>query len=440
MKIARLIGILALFLAFAPQVFSQKNLLQSGPMLGYSEMMEAMLWVQTNAPAEVQFAYWEEGGWDAKKYTDTKQTVHHEAYTAHLVADQVLPGKWYGYELMINGQPVELSHRMRFQTQTLWQWRTDPPAFKMALGSCTYVNETEYDRPGNPYGGDYQIFKSIHAQQPDLMLWLGDNVYLREVDWFTRTGFLHRYTHTRSLPEMQPLLANTHHYAIWDDHDYGPNDSDRSFVHKEMAREVFQLFWGNPTYGLPGNGGITTAFQWADCDFFMMDDRSFRNPNHRTSGEQAYLGTAQLEWLVDALVASKGAFKFVAIGGQTLTTVAKYENYVALCPEERTYLLKRISEEGVKNVVFLTGDSHHTELSHLVNSAGNSVYDFTVSPLTSGVYKMDGTNMLQVEGTLVEERNFGTIEVSGPRKERQLTMRIFNSNGEQLWEKVIAAQ
>lgn len=440
MKITPLLSALALTFLFSTQTFSQKNLLQSGPMLGYTDMFETMLWVQTNAPAKVQFTYWDVEAPDKKMKTETFQTRKQDGYTAHLVADEVQPGKKYAYNLIINGLRAELDYPTTFQTQTLWQWRTDPPTFKMALGSCSYVNETMYDRPGNPYGGDYQIFSSIHAQRPDLMLWLGDNTYLREVDWFTHTGFLHRYTHTRSLPELQPLLASTHHYAIWDDHDYGPNDSDRSFVHKEMSRKIFRLFWGNPTYGLPGNGGITSYFQWADCDFFLLDNRSFRNPNRRQSGEQTVLGETQLEWLVDALVSSKGRFKFVAIGGQVLTTYASNETYVNLCPKERTYLLKRIGEEGIKNVIFLTGDRHHTELSHLVNGAGNSVYDFTVSPLTSGVHDTDEQNLLRVDGTLVTERNFGTIEVSGPRLERTLIFRIFNSNGEQLWEKEIAAE
>jgi alkaline phosphatase D len=121
----------------------------------------------------------------------------------------------------------------------------------MAVGSCAYIGEAQYDRPGDPYGGDYQIFTNIHQDQPALMLWLGDNTYLREVDWHSRSGIQHRFTHTRSLSEMQPLLASTHHYAIWDDHDYGPNNSDRSFIFKDIVTDIFCDFWGNPTCGIP---------------------------------------------------------------------------------------------------------------------------------------------------------------------------------------------
>lgn len=438
MKITALL--FAFFFLFSTTIFSQKSLLQSGPMLGYTDMFESMLWVQTNAPAKVQFAYWEEGNNSGKKYTETVSTKKSNGYTAHLVADEVRPGKKYEYQLLINNQPISFDYPTVFQTQTLWQWRTDPPNFKFAVGSCAYVNETEYDRPGKPYGDGYGIFQKIHEQRPDLMVWTGDNMYLREVDWYTRTGFYHRYTHTRSLPEMQPLLASTHHYAIWDDHDYGPNNSDRSFVQKKLAREVFQSFWANPTYGLPDNGGITTFFQWADCDFFLMDNRSFRSPNDRISGENVLLGETQMEWLVDALVSSQATFKFIVIGGQVLSTVDKYEYYVHLCPKERTYLLKRISEENIKNVVFLTGDSHHTELDLLVNSKGNSIYDLTVSPLTAGPSPMEDNNQLLVEGTVVNERNFGTVEITGKRKERVMTISVFNTEGEEMWRREIPAQ
>jgi len=440
MKRSYLLLTLLLPAFFSFQAFSQKELLQSGPMLGYTDMFESMLWVQTKSPAQVQFVYWVKGSPVQKFFTETATTQKHDGFTAHLIAGEVQPGNVYEYELRINGQPVKLAYPTTFQTQPLWAWRTEPPTFKVAVGSCAYINEEQFDRPGTPYGGDYQVFNAIYAQHPDLMVWLGDNVYLREPDWFTRTGFIHRYTHGRSLPELQPLLASTHHYAIWDDHDYGPNDSDGSFIHKDMASDVFQKFWANPVAGLSGQGGITSYFQWADVDFFLMDDRYFRTPNKRKAGGCQYFGKAQLDWLIDALTFSNATFKMVAVGGQVLTSFANFETYINLCPEERAYLLRRIEEEGIKNVVFLTGDRHHTELSKLVNANGNSIYDFTVSPLTAGTHQTDEVNLLRVDGTLVTQKNFGTMEFSGPRKQRTLTLRIFDSNGAELWSKVIQAE
>lgn len=433
--------LLAVLLVLAANVFAQKSLLQSGPMVGYSQMLEALLWVQTKEAATVQIAYWEQGNPNQKRFTDPVTTAKQSAFTAKLIADQVQPGKVYDYQLLINGQAVAFDYPCTFQTQTLWQWRTDAPDFTVALGSCAYVNDPPYDRPGTPYGSNYQIFTSIHQKRPDMMLWLGDNTYLREADWYSRTGILYRYTHTRSLPEMQPLLASAHNYAIWDDHDFGPDNSDRSFVLKNTTLEAFQLFWGNPTYGINNQPGVTTHFQWNDIDFFLLDNRYFRNADLRVSGERAMLGKEQLEWLIDGLVNSKAPFKMVAVGGQILNTAPVHENYVNFYPEERAYLLQRIEQEGIKNVVFLTGDRHHTEFDQYVNARGNVVYDLTVSPLTSGFSRnVETENRYRVAGTLVQQHNFGLLEFSGKTGERKLTIRIFDADGQELWSRELKSE
>ena len=434
--------ILALGLLFSSlQLQSQTDILQSGPMVGYVDMLEVMLWVQTARPAEVQIQYRELGSDGEFLLTAPVQTEHRMAYTAKLLADRVEPGKSYTYDVLVDGKKVELPYPTSFRTQALWAWRSDPPNFKVALGSCVYINETEYDRPGRPYGSEYEIFGAIDDQRPDLMLWLGDNTYLREVDWWTRTGIMHRHTHTRSTAEMQPLLAHTAHYAIWDDHDYGPNNSDRSWINKEVAKEVFDMFWANPGSGLPGQGGITTMFRYNDVDVFLLDNRSFRTPNDQKVGDRTVLGEAQLEWIIESLIFSNARFKLVCIGGQVLNSVERFENYINLAPAERDYLLRRIDQEDIKNVIFLTGDRHHSELSALELPGGNMVYDLTASSLTSGTGRnRDEINTNRVDGTLVVQHNFGMLEFSGPWEERQLVMKICDAAGEILWEHTIKAE
>ena len=415
------------------------SLLRSGPMVGYSEMREVMLWVQTTVPARVQVRYWPEGKPADVRATAEQETRAAAACTAHLLADRVEPGRRYEYELRINGRPAPRPYPLRFQTLPLWQYRTDPPAFTFATGSCAYINEPGADRPGEAYGGHYEIFDAIYRNHPDFMLWLGDNCYLREPDWGSRTGVLHRYSHTRALPELQPLLGSVHHYAIWDDHDYGPNDSDRSYPGKNWTLEAFKLFWANPVSDVNRRGGITGTFVWGDVQFFLLDDRWFRSPDHRRTGQRGMLGDAQIEWLLDALVYSKAPFKIVATGGQVLNPVAVYETY-AIFPEERERLLKAIADEGIEGVFFLTGDRHHTVLSKLDRPGAYPLYDLTVSPFTAGPAEPDpAEGALRVPGTLVAERNFALLTVSGPRTNRSLRIRVFGSDGAQRWEQTIRA-
>ena len=419
--------------------FAQDNTqLVSGPMVGYCEMREALLWAQTNGPARVYFKYFTAAG--DTFVTDAYQTRSSEGYVARLVANQVQPGTTYGYQVFVDGNEVKRTYALQFKTPPLWQYRTDPPAMKIAMGSCVYINDERYDRPGKPYGADYRIFESIHKTKPDLMLWLGDNVYYREADWYSRTGMVHRNTHTRATKEMQALLASTANYAIWDDHDFGPNDSDRTFRDKEVARELFSYFWGNPSYGVPGlDGGITTTFEWGDAQFFLLDDRYFRDPNNLKSGKRAILGEAQMDWFLHALASSTATFKVVCVGGQFLNTFPGYENFAAIAPEERQRIIDFIGVEQIRNVVFLTGDRHHSELS-VIEKNGVKIYDFTVSPLTSGPHATpDEANALRVPGSHVGIRNFGTMEISGPRLARKFKLALFDTDGKPLWSQEFEA-
>jgi alkaline phosphatase D len=426
---------LLFFLLIGCSLHAQSRWLQSGPMVGYVDMKEARLWAQTNAPAMVEFDYWDIEKPKEKFRTAVVRTEAENGYTAHCIANRLEPGRSYEYRLRINGHEVPRPYPTTFKTQSLWQWRTDPPAFTLAIGSCMYVNEEAYDRPGKPYGSDYQILTGLAAQKPDIMLWLGDNTYLREPDWYTRGGMIHRYTHTRSLPELQPLLASAVNIAVWDDHDYGPNDSDGTWVHKETAWEIFSSFWCNPVYGVNGQKGVTGFMQYADVEFFLLDDRYFRTPNDCESCPRTMLGQPQLEWFKGALAASRAPFKIVALGGQFLSTAAEYETYINLFPEERDSILAFIEREKIKGVVFVTGDRHFSELSALKNNAGNMVYDMTSSSLTAGVNTKgaDSPNTLRVPGSATTRHNFTLLRFSGPRKERQLDISIHDVNGKVLW-------
>lgn len=428
------------FLLFLTYGFSQKTLLQSGPMVGYSEMKEAMIWLQTKENASVKIEYFALDNPGKIFYSDTYNATKESAFTYHVVLDKLQPGKKYNYTVFINNKKVDLPYETSFSSKKLWLWREDAPNFTVALGSCTYINETELDRPGKGYGSGYSIFESINSKNPDIMIWGGDNIYLREADWDSKTGILHRYTHSRSIKEMQPLLAKTQNFAIWDDHDFGPNDGDRSFYNKNLTLEAFKDFWANKSYRMnpEQNEGNYSTFNWGDAQFFLLDNRFFKSPNDRKTGTRTILGDTQLEWLIDALSSSNASFKIIYIGGQVITSAARFENY-ATYPEEKEKMLKEIENNKIKGVLFLSGDRHFTELSKLERNGTYPLYDWTVSPLTSGVsesYKED-KNTNQVEGSVFAVNNFGMISFSGDKANRQIKLSLFDKEGKELWYKVI---
>ncbi|OJJ18779.1 phosphodiesterase [marine bacterium AO1-C] len=444
MKISKNIWFVFACFMMVSQIQAQSNLLQSGPMVGYSTMKEVLLWVQTKKAAKVHFKYWDIKTPTQKLTTESVTTEKKMGFVAKIVAE-VNQGKKYNYELYINDQLVKRPYPLQFQSQTLWQYRTDPPPFKFVFGSCAFINEKEVDRPGRPYGGEYFIFKTIADQKPDFMVWGGDNTYLREVDWNSRTGIIHRYTHTRSLPELQALWGSVHHYATWDDHDFGPDNSDASFWNKELTTEMFKLFWGNPNYGVAG--GISGTFAWNDTQFFLMDDRYFRSSSDDKLKTPQLLGDRQIEWLIEALKYSRANFKFVVVGSQVLNnhdfSKSRWAENYSTYPAEQKKLLKAIKDANIRGVIFLTGDRHHTELSKLTEGTNYPLYDVTISPFTAGSAGERGRkekNTIRVANTYVGVRNFALMEVTGPRRDRVLTIKVMDNKGKELWQHKIKAR
>ena len=422
--------------------FSQKTLLQSGPMVGYCEMTEAVIWAQTTKEASVRVDYYAQDKPSEVFSSKTYKSSENNYFTNHIVLTQLKQGKEYHYDLLINNQKIALPYDTSFSSKKLWQWREKAPDFTIALGSCSYISEEALDRPGKPYGSNYSIFESIAKKNPDIMLWGGDNVYLREADWDSKSGIYHRYTHTRSLKEMQPLLASTQNIAIWDDHDFGPDDSDRSFYNKYTTQQAFKDFWANKSYGMDAEQkeGIFSSYNWSDAEFFLLDNRFFKSPNKRLTGEKTMLGTAQIQWLIDALTYSRASFKIIVIGGQVLNTEAVFENYENY-KSEKDFLLSEILANQIKGVVFISGDRHFTELSSLKRPNTYPLYDWTVSPLTSGhgnlerITKEPNTN--RVPGSLFAQHVFGTLSFSGEKETRQMKLSLFDKDGAELWNKII---
>ena len=429
-------GVMSCVLDFRQALAQSGNdAVQSGPMIGHVSMRSAQLWIQTNHEADVQVRY-SAGSADMDLFTPPVKTMESSAFTAHVHLHGLEPGTNYTVDFLIDGEP--LSESIELSTQVLWDYRMDPPPFQMVTGSCAYINEAKYDRPGKPYGGGYEIFESMAAEDPDMMLWLGDNIYLREVDFQSYSGFLHRYTHTRSTPEMRNLLKACPNYAIWDDHDFGPNDSDGSWIHADWSRDAFETFWSNPSYGLPeAPRCVSTAFRFVDMEFFLLDNRTYRVNHQNKTNTPTVLGQSQIDWLVQALQKSRAPFKFVCIGGQVLNDAAVYEN-VSQFPTEREQLLDRIEAEDIRGVVFLSGDRHTTELSELTLDNGRKVYDLTVSPLTSGTGRArEEGNSLRVAGTYIEQRNYAVLSFDGPRKNRTCSIEVKDTNGNTLWTRVL---
>ena len=220
----------------------------------------------------------------------------------------------WGYEVILDNRPISLGFPLEF--------RTPPPPgvdqdFTIALGSCHYVNDPRTDpQDQKPYGGSYEIFQAISAQNPDFMLWLGDNTYYRAPDLQSEEGLRSRWRFDRLHGPTRNFLARGAHVALWDDHDFGDDNSNATFALNASSRKVFTDYW--PTVPLPHpKEGIYRKVTWGDVDFFLLDNRTHRQPDLPISREKVMFGDSQLEWLLQELSASSASFK-VIVGGNPI--------------------------------------------------------------------------------------------------------------------------
>ena len=427
------------------------NTLRAGPMVGDVDMHNASIWLLTERPGAVEVEFWPlaAGALAAQgpaNVTTRRVQVQTDAQLAPGTAIARLTGlqagQAYGYRVWLDGRQQEPS--LSFRTHARWQFRqgVHAPEVRVMLSSCTYINETARDRDGTPYGGDYEIFGAMAQAKPDLTVWMGDNVYYRENDYTSAEGMAHRWRHDRALPELQPLLRTGRHVATWDDHDFGPNDSNSSFSLKGAALDIFKRQWANRSWGLPEAPGVFGNFMESDIEFFLLDGRYHRDSDRdKDNPDKTMLGSAQLRWLKNALLASTATFKVIVSGSQVLNDPQRFEGWHNF-KAERDGFLKWLQENAVRGVIITSGDRHHTELLRLPRAGTYPLHELTCSPTTAGA----GRNAkpehpaIHVPGTFVNQRNFCTLDVAGTRGQRTLTLKSWDIKGKELWSQVLREQ
>lgn len=411
--------------------------LHAGPMQGYVAARSGIVWLQTPGKAEVFIEYAALNNLNKKHRTDPVQTMAEQEFCAHIVCDDLIPGVNYHCIAYVNNKPVS-DKTITLRTQEIWRYRKPAPDFTVLTGSCAFINDPLYDRPGTGYGSGYEIYTPMSQEKADLMVWLGDNLYFREADLLSPQGMALRYRKDRAFAPLQTFLRSCPQVAIWDDHDFGPNDSETSFEFKDEALRLFKTYWANPSFGNKQTPGVFTKVTQYDVDFFLLDDRYWRSADRILPGaaNKVMFGKAQMQWLKNALLFSNARFKIIAAGGQFFNDDDMYEGWNQY-PIERAEFLGWLQTNQIPGVLFLSGDRHITELiryprPRYVGKHDYPLIEFTSSPLNSGPAKGD-KNPNRVPDTLVEARNYGVLKFAGDTKNRTLTLQTKSVEGKVLW-------
>ena len=226
----------------------------------------------------------------------------------------------------------------------------------------------------------------MHLLTPDAVVLLGDTPYIDSVDL---AEVRKRHAAFLAVPDFQKLVAGRSLYAIWDDHDFGRNDTDGNLPGKEKSRQGFIEYHANPSYG-DGKQGIYTKFRRGDVEVFLLDTRFFAATEKSPAAPQkpSLLGKQQWNWLLTGLKESQARFKILACGMVWNKAVrpGKQDQW-GTYEHEREALFKFIGDESISGVVLVGGDVHRTRvISHLTSkTAGYRIPELTTSPIHESI-------------------------------------------------------
>lgn len=248
------------------------------------------------------------------------------------------------------------------------------------------------------YSQHFKIWDTLAKQNPEYLVMIGDNVYTDvssattvqvtdpEVIW-------NRYVDTRlGLPVyFQEKLIPTH--AVWDDHDYGLNNADGSFKHKEASREVFEAFFAQDlsdddwTKGY-GVGGLLSL---GDFNLYFLDARFYRSPEKSGS----HLGLDQTAWFYSKLREEENP-SFIIKGDQFFGGYQPFESFEGNHPENFLQFVNELKQIRTP-YIFVSGDRHMSEIMQFPRSLfGRPSFEITSSPLHARTNEQTAVNPWRV--------------------------------------------
>ena len=296
---------------------------------------------------------------------------------------------------------------------------------RIAFGSCAKQSK------------DQPIWNAVNAAEPDLFIFLGDNIY---ADTRDPKVMADKYAMLAAKPGFQKLRANTPVCAIWDDHDYGEDDAGADYPMKDESRRQFCDFWGESADSVRRTrDGIYAANMFGPAgqrvQIILLDTRWFRAPLRITDqrgapGRERYLpdddpaktmlGEAQWAWLGQCLQ-EPAELRLIVSSVQVVVEGHGWERWGNF-PLERQRLYDLIAGTKARGVVFLSGDRH---IGALYRESQGTPYPLT-EITSSGINRQfvnareQGPNRL---GELYPRVNFGTLDIDWQQGRVALALR-----------------
>ena len=193
-----------------------------------------------------------------------------------------------------------------------------------------------------------------------------------------------------SLPTTTTATSPRCSYGTWDDHDYGRNDGDRTYEHRNTSQRLFLDFIDEPAGSARRTrAGVYESHDLADvrtnrsAKLVLLDVRYSRDPYTTRGGD--FLGEAQWAWLEATLRASEADVHLIVSGLQVLPHRRPFGEGWFRFPSARARLLELLLRLRVRAPVILSGDVHYAELLEATCTRGDAearLVEITSSGLT----------------------------------------------------------
>ena len=406
-----------------------------GPMVGAVSATAAPIWMQLSGDYfDAQVAYTTDpvaGPW---LRTPPQRARAQDDCTLVIRLENLQPDTTYHYRVLANGKVDKYLRDL--PPMSLRTAPAKPARFRVAFGSCARI-QSDPEQP---------IWRAVAQNRPDLFFWLGDNIY---GDSTVPATLAMEYQRQRFVPSFQPIGRNIPQLAIWDDHDFGLDNFDRTNPIREQALQVFRRYWANPAYGQPGAPGVFFDYSYGGVDFFFLDGRYHRAPDaDPDTPEKEFLGRGQFEWLKARLLASTAPFKVLACGSGWSRFKGPGGDSWSAYLHERQRLFDFIRDKGIGGVVLLSGDTHfpYVACAPWSEQGGYDFYDLVSSALAQVVAESaDGMERAvarmapdrMIRAPLLGINNSGVIDFDMTGATPSLSFNVIDIRGRALYDPLV---
>ena len=329
--------------------------LTDGPLVGAVSDHNARVFVRTDVAAAVQVEFSQSSTFAQPQRSGSATTQAGHDFTAILPLVNLAADTRYYYRVLVNGQIQTTASQYSFTT-FVPAGQSDNFSFAVVADSSDTLLFPEIAAP---------VYQQVAADNPAFVMQIGDFDH-RNPATLAEMRQMHR--DVRGPTSAQGNDFATHIasqfpvFHVYDDHDYGIDDGDKTFARRASALQAFQEYYPTPDLPNPA-AGIWHKFADAQVDLFMLDLRSQRDPNIQPDSasksilEGDNIANGQKPWLKQSLLQSTATWKFIVSTVAFNPTTKPYDSWGAF-GTERQEILEFIRSNQVGGVIFISGDLH----------------------------------------------------------------------------------